>query len=247
MIKIITCFWNVEDYVAKCIESIKKQNMTEYKVFLVDDLSTDKTVEVIEKLISEDDRFVLIKNTEKKFKLKNMDELLRNDNLFDDEDIIVELDGDDWFYDENVLEFIKNKYESNKKLWLTNGSWVWTDGRFGFSAKVNPETIRTDPFQFSHLRTWKVHLWRNIDQKSLQYDDGNYFISGADVAYTFPMVEMSGIDHYEYIPKILLVYNGENPRNDHKSGSASGSSYEQFRTHQIVTNRPKYKKVIKKC
>jgi len=91
MIKIITCFWNVENYVEKCIESIKNQNMTEYKVFLVDDVSTDNTVDIVEKMINGDERFVFIKNKEKKFKLRNMDELFRNEELFDDEDIIVGL------------------------------------------------------------------------------------------------------------------------------------------------------------
>lgn len=243
MIKIVSCFWNVEEYIEKCITSIKNQKFTDYKVFLVDDVSTDNTVEIIKNLINGDDRFILIQNTEKKFKLRNMDELFRNEELFYDEDIIIELDGDDWFYDENVLEFINDKYQTNKDLWLTNGSWVWTNGHFGFSAKANPDTIRTDPFQFSHLRTWKTHLWRNIEQKSLQHDDGSYFISGADVAYSFPMVEMAGKKHYEFIPKILLVYNGDNPRNDHKQGSAAGGPHEQFRTHQVITNRPKYKKI----
>lgn len=243
MIKIITCFWNVENYVEKCIESIKNQNMTEYKVFLVDDVSTDNTVDIVEKMINGDERFVFIKNKEKKFKLRNMDELFRNEELFDDEDIIVELDGDDWFHDENVLGFISEKYEKNKNLWLTNGSWVWSHGGLGFSAKVNPDTVRKDPFQFSHLRTWKIHLWRNINQSSLKYDNGNYFISGPDVAYSFPMVEMAGDEHYEFIPNILVVYNGENPRNEHKADTAAGTPYEQFKTHQIISSRPKYQKL----
>jgi len=292
MIKIITCFWNVEIYIEKSIQSIISQKFTEYKVYLVDDLSTDNTVEKIKSLINGDDRFILISNSEKKFKLRNMDELFRDTNLFDDEDIIVELDGDDWFYDDNVLKLINSKYNSNPKLWLTSGSWVWsnrhvsfltkfntysvkcnriklsqlktwiihllsniyqlwlTKGRwkwtncqFGFSAKANPDTVRHEQFKFSHLRTWKVHLWRNINQDSLKYDDGNYFISAADVAYSFPMVEMAGNEHYEFIPDILLVYNGENPGSDHKVGASSGKPDEQAKIHKIITNRSKYNRL----
>jgi glycosyltransferase involved in cell wall biosynthesis len=243
MIKIITCFWNVEDYIENCINSIKLQKFKEFKVFLIDDMSTDKTVEKINKLIDGDDRFILIKNEEKKFKLRNMDELIRNKDIFNDEDIIVELDGDDWLYDDMVLSFINEKYKNNPNLWITNGSWVWSTGGVGFSNKVNPDTVRYDPFTFSHLRTWKCHLWRKINKESLQYDDGTYFKSGADVAYTFPMVEMSGNEHYEYIPNILLVYNGENPRNDHKPGSASGSHYEQIICCNIIRNMKKYERI----
>jgi len=169
--------------------------------------------------------------------------LLMDENLFDDEDIIVELDGDDWLYDNNVLGLINEKYKKNKNLWITNGSFVYSNGSFGFSSKVNPETVRTDTFLFSHLRTWKVHLWRNIEQNSFLDENGKYFKSAGDAAYSFPMVEMAGDDHYEYIPNILYVYNEQNPYNDHKSGSSSGSAYEQFRCSNIIRNLPKYQKL----
>jgi len=83
MIKVISCFWNASRYIEKCITSIKSQIFSDYKVFLVDDVSTDNTVEIIKSLIDGDDRFILIKNTEKKFKLRNMDELIRDMNLFE--------------------------------------------------------------------------------------------------------------------------------------------------------------------
>lgn len=243
MIKIISCFWNVENYIEKCLDSVINQEFKNFEMFLVDDMSTDNTVDKIKQKINNDNRFKLIKNKTKKFKLKNIDDLIMDESLFDDEDIIVELDGDDWFYDNKVLNTINDKYESNKNLWITNGSFVYSDGRFGFSSKVNPDTIRTDTFLFSHLRTWKVHLWRNIEQSSFIDENGNYFKSAADAAYSYPMVEMAGNDHYEYVPNFLYVYNEQNPLNDHKSGSSSGSAFEQVRVAQIVRNLPKYKKI----
>jgi glycosyltransferase involved in cell wall biosynthesis len=241
MIKIISCFWNVEEYIIKCLDSVINQNLKDFKMFLVDDFSDDNTVNLIREKINDDDRFILIVNQEKKFKLKNIDDLLLDENLFDDEDIIVELDGDDWLENNNVLSLINEKYKQNKNLWITNGSFVYSSGKFGFSSKVNPDTIRKDTFLFSHLRTWKVHLWRNIEEKSFIDIDGQYFKSGADTAYCFPMVEMAGNRHYEYIPNILYVYNEQNPRNDHKPGSGSGGPHEQVRCSNIIRNFPKYK------
>jgi glycosyltransferase involved in cell wall biosynthesis len=136
MIKIISCFWNASKYIEKCIDSIKNQTLKEYKVFLVNDMSTDNTVEIIQELIKDDDRFVLIKNEEKKFKLRNMDELIMNEDLFEDEDIIIELDGDDWFFDEKVLDLINQKYTDNKNLWLTNGSFIYSNGRLDRKSVV---------------------------------------------------------------------------------------------------------------
>ena len=54
---------------------------------------------------------------------------------------------------------------------------------------------------------------------------------------------MAGDEHYEFIPNILVVYNGENPRNEHKADTAAGTPYEQFKTHQIISSRPKYQKL----
>jgi glycosyltransferase involved in cell wall biosynthesis len=245
MIKVVSCFWNVENYIEKCINSVKSQTYRDFKMYLIDDMSNDNTNQIIEKLIEGDERFVHIKNTEKKFKLKNLDDLLMDESLIDDEDIIVELDGDDWFYNELVLQKVFDRYSKNKNLWITNGSFIYSDGRMGFSSKANPNTIRRDLFVFSHLRTWKAHLWRSIDEEMFLDENKNYFKSGADVAYSFPMVEMSGENHYEFIPDILLVYNEENPYNDHKQGSASGSNLEQIKVSNMVRNKQKLNKLVK--
>lgn len=240
MIKIISCFWNASKYIEKCINSIKNQTFKEYKVFLVDDMSTDNTIDIIQELIKGDGRFVLIKNEEKKFKLRNMDELIMDEELFNDEDIIIELDGDDWFFDEKVLELINKKYVNNKNLWLTNGSFIYSNGRFGFASKVNHNTVRQDVFTFSHLRTWKVHLWRQIDEESFLDENGDYFVSAPDVAYSLPMIEMAGDKHYEFIPNILHVYNEDSPYNEHKNGSAGGGLTTQSQNAFKIRNKKKY-------
>jgi hypothetical protein len=58
-----------------------------------------------------------------------------------------------------------------------------------------------------------------------------------DLAFMFPMLEMSG-DKSEYIDKILYVYNVGNPLNDHKVDN----------TYQIILERQirgkeKYKRI----
>lgn len=243
MIKIISCFWNASNYIEKCINSIKSQTFLDYRVFLVDDMSTDDTVKIIESLIDGDDRFIIVKNNEKKFKLKNMDELIMDESLFEDEDIIVELDGDDWLFDNNVLNLINKKYTNNKNLWLTNGSFIYSNGRFGFASKVNYKTVRQDVFTFSHLRTWKVHLWRQIDEESFLDENNEYFISAPDVAYSLPMIEMAGDKHYEFIPDILHVYNEESPFNEHKNQSAGGGLATQSQNAIKIRNKKRYKEL----
>ena len=137
---------------------MKSQQDRDFKVFIIDDVSTDNTVEITKSLIVDDNRFNLIINTEKKFKLKNLDELIPT---FDDDDIVIELDGDDFLLNSDVVYDIRKIY-SEGDVWLTNGSFMYSSGNEGFSSKCNPNTIRKDVFRFSHLRTWKTFLWKAI-------------------------------------------------------------------------------------
>ena len=116
MIKIVSCFWNVEKYISDCIKSVMSQKLTEFKMFLIDDVSDDNTVKIIKDLIKGDNRFILIENKEKKFKLKNLDDLLMDDEKFDNEDIIVELDGDDKLFNQDSISTINDVYNKDKNI-----------------------------------------------------------------------------------------------------------------------------------
>jgi len=146
MIKFVVCVWNAEKYIKNCIRTLKSQKDVDFKVYIIDDVSTDNTVEITKTLIDNDNRFNLMINSEKKFKLKNLDDLI---TTFDDDDIVIELDGDDFLLDSDVVSDIRNIY-SDGKVWLTNGSFMYSNGNPGFSSKCNPDTVRKDVFLFSH-------------------------------------------------------------------------------------------------
>jgi glycosyltransferase involved in cell wall biosynthesis len=242
MINFVVCVWNAEKYIKNCIRTLKSQQDRDFKVFIIDDVSTDNTVEITKSLIVDDNRFNLIVNTEKKFKLKNLDELIPT---FEDDDIVIELDGDDFLLNSEVVSDIRKIYSDNK-VWLTNGSFMYSNGNPGFSSKCNPDTVRKDVFRFSHLRTWKTFLWKAIPKDYLKDYNGEYFKSAADVAYTFSLLELAGEENYRFLPKLYYVYNEQSPYNDHKPGSATGGGFsEQERCSNIIRNKPKLKKLIR--
>lgn len=242
MIKFVVCVWNAQSYIEKCIDSILFQTDSDFEVYIIDDISEDKTVEIIKKKVDDDKRFKVIINSEKKFKLRNLDETI---SLFEDEDIVIELDGDDYLATANVVEDIRKIYK-NENVWLTNGSFIYSSGGQGFSRKCNPNTVRNDEFRFSHLRTWKSFLWKSIPKDYLLDQNGEYFKSAADVAYCFAMLELAGDENYLYLPNIYYVYNANSPYNDHKQGSATGRGFsEQSRCSRIIRSKPKLKKLIR--
>jgi glycosyltransferase involved in cell wall biosynthesis len=212
---VLTTAYNCEKYVEKCLLSIMGQKFKDFKCYITDDMSTDNTVKIIQETIKNDNRFVLIQNKEKLYQGGNYDQVIRGLNI-DDEEICVEVDGDDWLPSSSVFSKINEVY-SDDKIWITSGSFKYSDGRKGFAnPPLNFENIRNQTFTLSHLRTWKSWLWKRIKEEDLKDENGDYWGVAGDLSFMFPMFEMSGEKHYLFINDILYIYNETNPINDHK-------------------------------
>tara|TARA_B110000503_G_scaffold73417_1_gene113422 strand:+ start:2258 stop:2860 length:603 start_codon:yes stop_codon:yes gene_type:complete len=197
-------------------------------------MSTDNTVGVIKKTILGDDRFILIENKEKMYQPGNYDQVIRGLNIPDNE-ICVEIDGDDWLPNSNVLSSIDDVYK-DENVWMTSGSFKYHDGRPGFAnPPKNFTNIRKQTFTLSHMRTWKSWLWKKIKEEDLKDVSGNYWSVAGDLSFMFPMLEMSGENHFKYISDVLYIYNESNPLNDHKVNMSKVSS-----TVNVIRNKSEY-------
>lgn len=239
---IITPFYNVEKWIVNNIKSVKCQTHTNFRHVLIDDLSTDKTSLKIKDLIRNDDRFILIENKCKKYAMQNIYDTLTSLKI-DDEEIIVSLDGDDWFSSEKTLEKINSAYEKENCL-LTFGSYVeYPQGIRGkFSRKIPEDIIenkkfRQAPWMTSHLRSYKFKLWKKIKKESFIDIDGEFYKKTCDLALMFPMLEMAG-KRIRFIEDILYVYNTENDMNDHKDNHT-----QQLMIEQRIRKLPVYEEL----
>lgn len=234
---ILTTSYNCEKFIEKSLLSIMSQRFKDFKCYITDDMSTDNTVSVIKKTIEGDGRFVLIENKIKMYQPGNYDQVIRGMNI-PDEEICVEIDGDDWLPNPNVLDSV-NKIYQDENVWMTSGSFKYHDGRPGFA---NPPTnfinIRNQTFTLSHMRTWKSWLWKKINVDDLKNSNGEYWSVAGDLSFMFPMVEMSGEEHFKFIPEVLYVYNESNPINDHKVNMSKVSS-----TVNVIRNKQPYIKI----
>jgi glycosyltransferase involved in cell wall biosynthesis len=213
---IVTTLYNCENYIEQCLASIMGQTHRDFKCYITDDLSTDNSVDLVKKMIEGDDRFVLIQNTVKLYQPGNYDQVIRNNLDISDDEIIVEIDGDDWLPTSKVLEKIYQIYQDTN-VWITNGSFRYSNGSNGFSSKQNLSVdLRKSRMTCSHMRTWRAFLWRKIKQEDLKDENGEYWKVTGDLAFMFPMLEMSGEEHYKFVEEIMYVYNEQNPINDHK-------------------------------
>lgn len=211
---VLTTAYNCSPWIEKCITSIKQQSYSNFHCFILDDLSTDNTVELGEKAIQNDPRFTIIKNKKKMYQPGNYDQIIRNTFLVDDDNIIVEVDGDDYLPDDSVFNRVI-LYYTNPNTWLTYGQFKYTTGQLGFAGSIDFTNIRKSRFTATHLRTWKAKLWRLINQEDLLVN-GEYPQCAGDIFFMLPMIEMCGPEHALFVSDINYVYNFENPIGDSK-------------------------------
>ena len=83
--KIIVPSYNNELWLRMCLRSVQLQNYENYHCIIIDDCSSDKSVEVIKKTISGNSKFTLIENNERKLALRNIYEAIDSFNLNDEE------------------------------------------------------------------------------------------------------------------------------------------------------------------
>lgn len=109
MLDILIPVYNCEKYIEECLTSIKVQTFENYKVRIIDDGSTDKTLEIINKIVKGDDRFI-VKTRKNKGVSITRQELLDSSTADD----IMFLDSDDYLIDVGYLESMYDIHEMTK-------------------------------------------------------------------------------------------------------------------------------------
>lgn len=217
LVVLITSY-NNQDFVEKNLRSVFQQNYSNYRVIYIDDCSSDKTQKILESLLKEfpkRNQFTFIRNPKRIGSLAN---IYYGVNSCRDDEIIVSLDGDDWFAHSNVLQKINEVYASSN-VWLTHGSFVeFPSGLTAWSIPIPKENIESGDFRSyrcpSHLRTFYAWLFKQIRLEDLLYK-GDFFPMTGDQAIMFPMIEMAG-ERHRFIPDTIYVYNMANAINDNK-------------------------------
>ena len=216
--KIIIACRNVEKWLDCCLSSIEQQTYKNRQCILIDDASNDNTFSIANKHLN----IQILRNTSRSLKIQNY-KLVMDFIDIHNEDVLVFVDGDDWLSDVNVLDYLAKIYEQD--IWITWGSFIEVDGKnpivFGNYTNI-PISKGPRPFpkgnnirvgwRFSHLKTCKYFLWKNIKDESFRsVETHNYYEASIDCALMWPMLEMAGPEHSKYISRLLYVYNNNNP------------------------------------
>lgn len=214
------------------------QHHNNWHAIYIDDHSTDGTGPAVEHYVHEhhfDHKVTVIKNEQNRGALANLYFAIHS---CPNDAIILTYDGDDWFYDEHVLEYLNSIYQ-DPNVWLTYGQYVeYPSGNLGICAPfpenvVKKSSYRKETWVSSHLRTFYAGLFKNIKQEDLMWE-GTFFPMTWDLAIMFPMLEMAG-HHVRFIDRILYVYNLDNPINDWKKNLTL-----MYQLNNYIRKKPKY-------
>jgi len=238
---IVSTFWNSEKHVSECIKSLKSQYYTNFVAYFIDDVSTDNSYDVAKNSINGDDRFILIRNTEKKYKTKNFIDVIRHNNNIDWDDVIIELDGDDKLSNPYVLGQLTKIY-SNDKIWICGSKWSDKNGNSMKYGRANADNPRGSTWNFSHLRTYRAFLFRLIKDEHLRFN-GEYFKAAVDLGMGMPMLEMAGNEHYYFLDEVTYIYTWHENQTYSDDNSFGDSKLQGKIAKYIYGKLPKYKKL----
>lgn len=216
---VVIASYNNKDWYKKNLDSVFMQKYKNYHVIYVDDCSSDRTGALVEKYVKDlhhEQYVTLIKNKERRGAMANYYDAV---HLCDDASIIVQLDGDDWFAHDHVLDLLNRVY-NDSDVWLTYGQFKkYPSGKKGFCKDIPSKIIEANEFRSykwvtSALRTFYAGLFKLIKKEDVLVD-GEFFPMTHDLAIMFPMLEMAG-SRIKFISDVLYIYNRANCINDNK-------------------------------
>ncbi len=216
MLKILVNCGPSELFIEKCVRSIQRQSHQDWQAFLTIDPCGDQTLQRAVAACGRDDRFMVHHNQQRQYAMVNLMAGISRSQA-QPEDVVVILDGDDWFATETALEIIHATYQRHD-CWLTYGSWIADDPNLtGMQKGLWPaydngtEDFRSSVWLGTAVRTWKRWLWDLIDDHDFRDAQGRYLQIVEDQAAMLPMLEMAGTEKAKHIADALMVYNRSTP------------------------------------
>ncbi len=211
-ISVIVPVYNVEKYIEKCIRSIMEQTLKEIEIIVVNDGSPDRSSEIIDRLMKEDQRIKVInKKNEGVSSARNIGIKVATGKY------IQFIDGDDWA----EKDFLKSMYEFAEKENLDIVVSDYCEDYFDGKKKIQEGKKKSEKIIFDskeYLKDFFYNgdapaMWNKLFKTSL-YKENNIFCPenismGEDLATTPRLIYFS--KKIGYLKKEFYHYR-KNPK-----------------------------------
>lgn len=209
---------NNENYCIENLESVVKQNYTNWRAVYINDFSADRTGNKVEEYVTQKNlrhKIKIIHNHWHKGALAN---IYNGVKMAKKNWVVITLDGDDTLRGTDVFSTLAKIYR-NKKVWMTYGNWESNPpGRLKSDNERIPKEImkknrfRKYKFCTTQLRTFYAGLFRKIRRRDLQHK-GKFYMAAGDVAFMIPLLEMASKNHIHFVEQVIYNYR-IHPNND---------------------------------
>lgn len=151
-ISIIVPIYNVEKYLGQCIQSVLDQTFSDFELILIDDGSTDSSLEICDKYANKDSRIRVIHKENKGVAAARNTGL----NLCEGRYICF-LDSDDYL-EKDYLEYLYRKIEnSNYDFVSCTANFVDEDGKF-----IKRNDYGVNEFEINKDNVFDIYMKSNI-------------------------------------------------------------------------------------
>jgi glycosyltransferase involved in cell wall biosynthesis len=246
---IISTAYNKSKWVRFNINSVKQQSYPNYFAAYGYDKSTDDTLEHLLDAVGSDPNFLIYHNPNPGCFLNcfmGTYKHLKEIGKIEPDDIIIEIDGDDWLLHPFIFQYLNQIYQDDN-IWMTYGQYIhYPSGELGghYELELNDyvdqtNSYRMNVFPYSHLKTYKAFLLDNVtDDDLIDPTTGKYFNAAADFALCMPLVEQAGKNRIFKVPEVLYVYNTSEDLESETNNRVELQKEVEFRIRQI---KPKQK------
>ena len=164
--------YNIENYVKRAIDSVLNQTFKNYELLVIDDCSTDSTVEVIKQVVGQNAKILQTK--------KNSGTAAASRNIAIENaqgEYLLFLDGDDELYSNETLKEIDEHIKEHKYdiIYFGYENVGHTENYYRISNKENStreaRLICDESFSVSS-KVWNVEFLRN---NNIRFKEGMYY------------------------------------------------------------------------
>lgn len=228
-VSVIVPVYNVEKYLAQCIESILNQTLKDIEVICVNDGSKDSSLSILKDFSSKDDRVMVIDKENSGYG----DTMNIGLSAATGEYISI-VESDD-FIDKNMLEDLYNIAKDND-CDVVKSDWFkyWTKNNQSFKCgKISPDWTNkvTSAFECTDILGIQPSIWSAIYKRSFLNENNINFLTTPGASYqdtSFTFKVFASTKKVFLTSKAYLYYRQDNPGSSINDKSKAGVLFKEY-------------------
>lgn len=195
-VSVIVAAYNIEKYIKKCLLSILEQSMKDIEIIVVNDGSTDNTLNVIEEIIQKEKRIKLINQ-----KNCGLIEARKTGLKYATGEYILFVDGDDWLEEDCLEKLYKEAKKDSYDIVMYNAFWVNKDKKKLMSTFDNKINSTDDLLSCLFLGKIMPTMWAKLIKRSFICENNIQFPK--DISYAEDLATVASL--FMNKPKVSFI------------------------------------------